>query len=409
MNLIEAIRKLPNENYYQYIWRLDGLVRSGQIPGWEKISPYVNKELFGEEETNYRTESAFRKPVKYVRDFVNAGVLSVYSEDKYLQELRSQERELEKARKKLQTEKLEYSKWLREEARDEMIMEKICESITSLSPLDIPKELPTTNTTREKAYCLVWGDEHFGTEFEIKDLFGNIINSYSPEIFEQRMWNMLAQTIQIIQKEGITELHAYSMGDFVDGCIRISQLMKLRYGVVDGTIRYDNFISNWLNELTKYTKVIYQMTDGNHSELRELGQVKGTFTEDNMGKVVKEFIKIRLADNPNFIFKDNGTGYIYDELAGNTVFGFHGETKNMERAIKDFSTVYNVQIQYLLAGHLHHSKTEEVGINSEVINIPSIVGPDTYSLSLNKLSSSAAKLLVFEWDLGKTCEYTLKP
>ena len=82
--------------------------------------------------------------------------------------------------------------------------------------------------------------------------------------------------------------------------------------------------------------------------------------------------------------------------------------KNMERALKDFSKIHNVSIQYLIAGHLHHSKSEEIGVNSEVINIPSIVGVDTYSLSLNKTSNASGKLLVFEEGKGKICEYSLK-
>lgn len=184
--------------------------------------------------------------------------------------------------------------------------------------------------------------------------------------------------------------------------------MKLKYGVVDGTIQYSNFITNWLNKLTEYVRVRYQMTNGNHTELRMLNQEKGTFTEDNMGKIVKEFIKIRLENNPNFTLIENPTGYIYDTLAGNTIMGIHGEIKNMERALKDFSKIHNVSIQYLIAGHLHHSKSEEIGVNSEVINIPSIVGVDTYSLSLNKTSNASGKLLVFEEGKGKICEYSLK-
>lgn len=326
--------------------------------------------------------------------------------DDYFKELQVQKRELEKSRKKLQSEKLEYNKWLREEARDELIIEKICDAITSLPSLEIPSYIRPSHNTR--AYCLVFGDEHYGSCLEIKDLFGNIINSYSPEIFEERMWNLFNQTVEIIEKENIDTLHVFSMGDFSDGCLRVSQLMKLRYGVVDGTIQYANFITNWLNELTKYVNVKYQMTDGNHTELRMLGQPKGTFTEDNMGKVVKEFIKIRLQDNPNFTFIENPTGYIYGQLACNTVMGIHGEVKNMERTLKDFSAIYGVPIQYLFAGHLHHSKVEEVGINSEVINVPSIIGVDPYSLSLHKTSNAAGKLVVFEQLHGKVCEYTMK-
>lgn len=287
-----------------------------------------------------------------------------------------------------------------------MITEKICDAITALSPLDIPDYIEPIHNNR--SYCLVFGDEHFGAEFEIKDLFGNIINSYNPEIFKSRMWNLLNKTIEIIEKESIDTLHVFSMGDFSDGCLRVSQLMKLRCGVVDGTIQYANFITEWLNELTKYVRVKFQMTDGNHTELRQLGQPKGTFTEDNMGKVVKEFIKVRLQDNDNFSFIENPTGYIYGQLSCNTVLGIHGQVKNMERALKDFSQIYNVPIQYLFAGHLHHSKTEEIGINSEVINVPSIIGVDPYSLSLNKTSNAAGKLVVFDQLDGKICEHSLK-
>lgn len=327
-------------------------------------------------------------------------------EDSYSKELEVQRRQLEKERVKLQTEKLEYNRWLREEARDELITEKICSTIASLSPLNTPTYIEPKHNPR--GFALVYGDEHFGVEYELKGLFGDIINAYSPEIFEERMWDLFNQTVEIIQKENIDTLHVFNMGDFNDGILRVSQLMKLRYGVVDGTIKYADFISNWLNELTKYVRVKYQSTNGNHSELRMIGQPKGTFTEDNMGKVVTEFIKTRLKDNPNFTYMENPTGFIYAQVACNTILGIHGEVKNMNTAIDEFSRIYNVPIQYLLAGHLHHNKTEEIGVNSEVINVGSIIGIDNYSLSLRKTANASAKLLIFEQTRGKVCEYTLK-
>ena len=380
--IITDFTKLENENYHSYIWRMDSLIKSGKYKNWTEITPFVNKELFKDDDTQYRDESAYRKAVKYARDFYEAGVFNRFGDEEYFKELQLQKRELEKAKVKLQTEKLEYSRWLREEARDELITEKICDAITSLSPVNIPDYIKPKHNSR--GFVLVYGDEHFGVEYELKGLFGDIINSYSPEIFKRRMWHLLNQTIEIIQKENIDTLHVFNMGDFNDGILRVSQLMKLRYGVVDGTIEYANFISNWLNELTKYVRVKYQSVNGNHSELRMIGQPKNTFTEDNMGKIVSEFVKTRLKNNPNFSYIENPTGFIYAQVACNTILGIHGEVKNMKIAIDDFSRIYNVPIQYLLAGHLHHNKTEEIGINSEVINVGSIIGVDDYSLSLRK-------------------------
>ena len=398
-------KKLENENFHKYIWRMDELVQSGKYKNWKEISPFVNIELFGEDETQYRDESAYRKAVKYARDFYEAGVFGV-GEDEYYQKLRNEKREIQKVKAQVQTEKLEYSRWLREEARDELITEKICNAVSSLTPLNVPEYICPVHNSR--SYALVFGDEHYGVEFELKGLFGDILNAYSPEIFENRMWDLFNQTVEVIQKENIDTLNVFSMGDFSDGILRVSQLMKLRYGVVDGTIKYADFISNWLNELTKYVRVKYQSTNGNHTELRMIGQPKGTFTEDNMGKVVVEFIKTRLKDNPNFEYIENPTGYIYDELAGCSVLGLHGEVKNMSAAIKELSSIYNIKIQYLLAGHLHHNKAEEVGVNQEVINVGSIIGIDAYSLSLRKTSNASAKMLVFEQGNGKVCEYTFK-
>lgn len=399
------LHKLESENFHQYIWRIDELVQSGKYKNWKEITPLVNRELFGNDELQYRDESAYRKAVKYARDFYEAGVFGD-NEDEYYKKLQIEKRELEKVKVQIQTEKLEYSRWLREEARDELIAEKICNAISSLSSLDIPRYIDPIHNSR--AYALIFGDEHYGTEFELKGLFGEIINAYSPEIFENRMWSLFNQTIEIIQKENIDTLNVFSMGDFSDGILRVCQLMKLRYGVVDGTIKYADFISNWLNELTKYVRVKYQSTNGNHTELRMIGQPKGTFTEDNMGKVIVEFIKTRLKDNPNFTYIENPTGYIYEELAGYQVLGIHGDIKNMENAIKEFSSIYGIHIQYLLAGHLHHNKVEEVGVNQEVINVGSVIGIDNYSLALRKTSNASAKLLIFENGKGKTCEYTFK-
>jgi hypothetical protein len=402
---MNEFKKLENENFHKYIWRMDELVQSGKYKNWKEIVLFVNRELFGEDESQYRDESAYRKAVKYARDFYEAGVFGV-GEDEYYQKLKNEKREIQKIKTQVQTEKIEYSRWLREEARDELITEKICNAISSLEPLDIPQHIYPVHNSR--AYALAFGDEHYGVEFELNGLFGDILNAYSPKIFEDRMWDLFDQTVEIIEKEDISILNVFSMGDFSDGILRASQLMKLRYGVVDGTIKYADFISNWLNELTKYAQVRYQSTNGNHTELRMLGQPKGTFAEDNMGKVVSEFIKIRLKDNPNFTYIENPTGYIYEELVGFPILGIHGEVKNMDAAIKEFSSIYGIHIKYLLAGHLHHNKTEEVGVNQEVINVGSIIGIDKYSLSLRKTSNASAKLLVFEQDKGKVCEYIFK-
>lgn len=370
---------------------------------WQDIAD-LRSEYTGEDEHR----DTIRKGAKLFYEYLEAGWVknpaecSVVSPSKVAVQIR----ELQKERCKIQTEKLEFNRWLRENARDELIVEHICQAVEKLEPLAIPNPIHTDLSDREGV--LVFGDEHYGTEFEIHGLHNEIINSYSPDIFESRMWNLLEQTISITTKEGFSKIHVFSMGDFEDGLLRVKQLMQLRYGVVEGTVRYADFISNWLNELSKYVEVEFQTTSGNHTELRMLGQPKGTFTKENMSLVVDAMITTRLANNPNFTFVKNPTGYIFDDILGYKLLGIHGEVKSMEQAIKDFSQMYRVQLDFLIAGHKHHSRSETVGINQEVINVPSIIGVDDYSLSIHKMSNAGATFLVFEKGKGKVIEYAIK-
>ena len=323
-----------------------------------------------------------------------------------IEELESKRYSVEKERKKLQTTKLEYNKWLRENARDELITEQIVDAIKSLPELEVPNIIPCVKNKREG--ILLFGDEHYGVDLKILGLYGETLNEYSPEIFEKRMWSLLSEVVAIAKKEQFNTLNVYNMGDFTDGLLRVSQLFKLRYGVVDGTVNYARFLTAWLRELSEYVNIRFQMVNGNHSELRMLGQPKGTFKGDNMGIIVSEWIKDKLEDNLNFEMIENPTGYIFDTLCGYNFLGIHGEVKSMEQAIKNFSHTYKVQIDILAAGHLHHTRCETVGVNQDTINVPSIIGVDDFSMSLNKTSNAGATFIILEEEKGKVCEYNIK-
>jgi hypothetical protein len=404
----DILKKLPEENEDQYIWKVGQAKDANLIDStWEELTPRLNAEL-GIEETEWRGSSAFRKAYRWMQRaydnvFRQNGFVGVQGD-----ELDIKKRELEKAKIKLQTEKLEYNRWLREEARDELICEKICEAIKTLPPLEIPKRITPIHSNREGVLLLA--DAHYGAEFKIVGLFGEVLNEYSPEIFEARMWNLLNQVVEICHKEGFTSLNVYDLGDEIDGLLRVSQLWKLRYGVIDSAVYYGRFITTWLNELSKYVYIKYQMVkDSNHCQLRLLGQPKNTFKDENVSTIIADKITDRLGANPNFEFVQNPTGLIFDNnIVGYSVLGAHGECKNLEQAIKELSRTYKTQIEFMVGGHKHHQNSTNVGIESDVVAAPSIIGIDDYSLSLNKTSDPGATLFILESGRGKVQEYNIK-
>ena len=319
----------------------------------------------------------------------------------YLTELRAAKEEVQKERQKFRDEKLEYNKWIREQARDELICEKLCDAIRELDPLPLPEViLSEASNGNWRTGILCFGDTHYGVEYAIKGLHGETINAYSPEVFEARMQQLLEKVIYKVKREGMTEIKVYSLGDELDGILRCSQLMKLRYGVVEAAIKYADYICKWLNELTKYVRVDFQMVNGNHTELRMLNQPKGTFTKDNMGEIIKEFIKVRLADNINFNITTTESGLIFDKVQGFNVLGIHGEVKSLAKALQNFSTMYNTQVDILIGAHQHHQYSETVGVNKDVVSVPSVIGVDDYSMTIGKTSNPGATFLIVENGLG---------
>lgn len=404
----DILKKLPKENEDQYIWKVGQAKDAGLIDStWEELAPILNTEL-GIEETEWRGSSAFRKAYRWMQRAYD----NVFRQNGFIgtqgDELDVKNMELKKTLVKIQTEKLEYNRWLREEARDELIAERIVAAIRDLPNINIPPRICPAHSDREGVLLLA--DSHYGVDLKIVGLFGETLNEYSPEIFEARMWDLLNQVIEICKKEGFSSLNVYDLGDEIDGLLRVSQLWKLRYGVIESAVRYGNFMVEWLNALSNHVYVKYQMVkDSNHCQLRMLGQPKNTFKEENMSYIIADKLMGRLGDNPNFEFVQNPTGYVYNaDVAGYSVFGMHGECKSLENAIQELSRTYGTHIDFIVGGHKHHQHSVNVGIKSDAIGAPSIIGIDDYSLSLNKMSDPGATLFVLESGKGKTLEYNIK-
>lgn len=352
------------------------------------------------------SESCFRKAWQYF-DRMYTACKDIFSDgDDVCKEIDVKIRELEKERKKLQTDKLEYNRWLRENAREEMVYEKIADSISNLSPIDVPTLRDVVKSNRGAVLCLA--DAHFNTEFEIKGLFGEVLNSYSPEVFYQRMWYLRDKVKEICEREDITSLHIFGLGDDNDGLLRLTDnLFKLRWGVIDSTLIYADFMANWINEISKFVNVeLHMVEDSNHNQLRLCTAPKNAFKGENLSKVIIHTIQTRLRDNPCVTVIQNPTGYIYANIVGYNLMGIHGEVKSLKTAIDNLSRLYSLRVDYLIGGHKHHA--EEYGFDCEGISVGSIIGIDDYSTSLMRSSNASATMLIFEEGNGLVTKHTIK-
>lgn len=368
---------------------------------WNEVADTLNKRF----NLTYN-ESTYRKAWQYFDRMYDACKDIFTTSDDGCKELDIKKRELEKERKKIQTEKLEYNRWLRENAREEMIEEGIYDAIANLSPLDVPEYRETPKSNRGAVLCLA--DAHFNTEFEIKGLFGEVLNSYSPEIFYQRMWYLRDKVKEIVEREKLTNLHIFGLGDDNDGILRLTDnLFKLRWGMLDSTLIYADFMANWLNEVSKFVNLeLHMVEDSNHNQLRICGAPKNAFKGENLSKVIMHTIKARLNDNPCVTVHENPTGYVYANIVGYNIMGIHGEVRSLKTALDNLSKLYGLRLDFIVGGHKHHS--EEYGFDCEGISVGSIIGIDDYSTSLMRSSNASATMLIFEEGNGLTTKHTIK-
>lgn len=340
-----------------------------------------------------------------------------YLEDKRIKELKSPKQkdvflnnkiENEKILKQIQTEKLEINRMLRESSRDELFESKIIESIEKTMPEREKREYKAINNTdcnTDKEGVLCFADQHYGKDFKIYGLNGEIINSYNPDIFSQRMNTLFYEVIDYIEKNNFSKIKVFNLGDSLDGFLRHSQLQTLKYGVVESAIRYSKYMADWLQDLSEHIQIDYYQTNGNHGELRLLDGLKGQHQNENIELITEFIIETINKDNPNLNIIKNRSGLIYTTAAGFSILGIHGEVKNAEKAINEFANIYKTSVDYLVSGHIHHNKYENCGARMGTISIGSIVGSDDYSFKLRKTSDATASFLTFEKDKGKVDEH----
>lgn len=372
-----------------------------QIGTWEEVA-YVLNSLLGQ---NY-SESAYRKKFQAFNKIMIANQAKFADSDALLQELKEQQRELEKERKKLQTEKLEYNQWLREQARDEMFEEKVIDCIRKNKDNNTKIEYiePEHN---DMEWQLNIADCHYGKDMKVYGLMGEVLNEYSPGIFEQRMKDLFNKTVEKIKMFGIKKLYVNNLGDSTEGFIRNSQIWSLRYGVIDSAINFGNFMAEWLRELSKYTIVVYNQTSGNHDELRLLDGKKNEHLCESSDKIISNIIKIKNEDNPNFTIVENKTGFIFENVAGYNCLGIHGEVPSLAKSIKDYSEIYGINIDYIIGGHKHFDEYCNCGVRKGAIGVGSIMGIDDFSMRIRKSADASAKLCCYESGKGKVADFTI--
>lgn len=406
--------RLDNEDLKDYKLRL--MVNKHEYGlNWNEIANLLNAEtgMKYDESTYRKWYNAYEKDkmneqFTEITNYPNVEIAEIVQDD--MNEFDVRKIELLKEKRKIQDEKNELNKWIREQSRMDLFEEKILQAIVQRNKqIQIPK-LKINNSNQEQAMILSIADQHYGAEFEVKGMLNETLNRYSPEIFNRRMWDVLDETVSYAEKNNFKKVYIFDLDDSIEGMLHISQLMTLRYGVTDSIVNYADFMETWLNELSKYLTIEYSRVKGNHNDFRLLTGKKGDFPHENSSKIITHIIAKGLRDNPNILVEyHNNIGCIYKNIMGFDVLVSHGQDErgNLEQSFKDYMLTYKINIDYFYTGHLHSSMLKEIGVNKEFIQTPSLMGVNDFSLGIKKTSNAGAKITILSKHQGRTDEHNI--
>lgn len=400
------ISRKSEESYLSFVERATIALSDGLISCQEWSYAVLGEEIYSEETTR-RCARFFSQ---FMQNLENDKINQIEDEDK-IQQIELAKQELAKERKKIQTANIEYNANLRSEARLEMFYDKILESIKQLPPIPFKRKYYHQGSSSSTGVLCI-ADAHNGVEINMKSLFDEVINVYSPDILKARLSKLANQVIQDrTNTVNYGKLIIFDLGDAIHGILRLSDVAKLKTGVIESTLEYAEMISDWLVFLSEELEVPieYICLGGNHCEMRLLEKGRN-WEEENLGYVIREFIALRLANNPNITISPYSE-FGFKTIEDMNILAIHGDyAKDDFTEISYWENYHNISIDILLMGHKHHGSQNTVGYgltgDKEIIKVPSLIGVDTFSKKCRKLARAGAKFILFE-DGSKTWEKTI--
>lgn len=392
-----------NESYLSFSKRVTWALSNKTISYKEWAKSLLNENIYGEE----NTRRCFVFFEKFLSILENDEINNIQDENK-LQEILIAKKELEKERKKIQTINLEYNQYVRDISRFELFNEKIKEAIDNMPALIFSNTIQDKFNSKQTAVLCI-SDAHNGVEINMQTVFNEPINIYSPDILKKRL-NKLADTVIKDYKNNFNykKLIVFDLGDGIQNILRLSDIAKLKTGVIDSVLQYAEMISQFLNKIQNELNIQIEFSclGGNHSELRLISTGRN-WESENLGEVIREFIALRLKDNQN-IKVDPYSDFSFKQIEGINILAIHGDdSKKNINEISYWEQYHNITIDILLMGHFHHQEQISLGYSptgdKEIIIVPSLIGIDEFSRKNRKLARAGAKFILFE-DNNKTWE-----
>lgn len=378
----------PNETEKQYLWRIGLAIEEGRVSlNWESFAELMN-QLWRKDESEYRSSSAYRKPVQYAIQFYREvwQPQTVNCDNNEYQDLIIK---LQKERVKTRDERIELKRIIREQARKESFYELVKNTMqenTPISPIVENKEYEVKEC--DNGIIVHLTDMHIGINID------NAWNCYNEDVLTERLSKYLNEIKEIVMLHQPKECVVVLGGDLISGIIHSNLRLENNKTVVEQIKIASLTIADFITKIHTYIpKIRVHSVVGNHSRLfpEKECQIKGEYLDSliifNLESHFKSNQNIEICTNT----LDEGIASF--TLCDHLWYATHGHEDNIKTIVKDLTLLTGVKPDGILIGHRH---TNGLISSSDVKVIQSgcISGIDNYCIDKRLIGSPEQMVIV---------------
>lgn len=399
METISDFTRLENENYNAYIWRLDNLIQSGKYKNWREITPMVNKELFDDDESQYRDESAYRKACKYARDFKDAGIFN--SNEEYLKELQIQKRELERKKIQFRDERNAWQKQNYTDARVEEKLNKLELELTSLGRINFDKH-NNVSIDSDNDMLIILSDLHIGQTFD------SIFGKYNTDVAKDRLNQLLKEIISIRKLHNSKKCYVSLQGDLISGNIHKSIQVSNRENVIEQIKIATELISSFCYELSLHFETVFMSNvSGNHTRM---DRKDDAIHDERLDDIISWAIGLSLKhiDNFHILHRNIDTGIADIQIRGKSYISVHGDYDGFNKSgVQNLCLALGYLPYAITYGHMHVCSVDETN-GVKMIRGGSLAGcGDSYTIE-KRLTGKPSQMICICTNKGVKAYYPVE-
>lgn len=370
---------------------------------WDEITNIINKE-FRTDESEYRSEAAYRKPYQQAKRYFEANVFKTYKdEDSYFKELQVQKQALEKEQVKVRDERNELRRVIREEARKESYKEQVLRSISEYqcNPLSYDENKQFTGILKtDNDMIISCTDIHAGIEID------NYFNKFNEDVLRDRFNQYLDKILEVQLRHG-SENAFVILSELVSGIIHNELRIENNQNLIEQFLSVTSYIAQFLSELSyHFNTVNVYICPGNHSRLSQ--KKEDSLKGENIDHLAIPFLEAKLQNFKNIIFNTNKIeeSVAMFNVRNNVVMASHGDKDAPSNVVQKFTLLFGMRPSLVYLGHRHTNGLTTV-YNTKVIESGTLSGTDNYALDLRLHSKPSQTISVITED-GLDCLYDVK-